>query len=129
MLHADVTDRVLKAFYHVYNTLGYGFLEKVYQNALVLALRKAGVKVEAQVPIKVYFEGEVVGDYFADVLVVDCVLLELKAADAICEKHESQLLNYLKATDVEVGLVLNFGPKPEFHRKVFTNDRKNRTAN
>jgi GxxExxY protein len=127
LLHADITDRIIKAFFHVYNTLGYGFLERVYENALVVALRKTGLKAEPQVPIKVFFEGEMVGDYFADVVVTDRVILELKAAEAICNAHEAQLLNYLKATDIEVGLLLNFGPKAEFRRKAFANDRKQRT--
>ena len=124
LLHADLTERIIKAYYHVYNTLGYGFLEKVYENALILTLRKWGLEVRQQVPLKVFFEGAVVGEYFADVIVVDRVLLELKSADAIDEAHEAQLLNYLKATDIEVGLVLNFGKTPQFRRKVFSNDRK-----
>jgi GxxExxY protein len=124
LLHGDVTDRILKAFYHVYNTLGYGFLEKVYENALALTLRKAGLSVGQQVPIKVYFEDEQVGEYYADLLVQECVIVELKAGEALCDAHEAQLLNYLKATDIEVGLLLNFGPKPEFRRKVFANERK-----
>src|SRR5262249_21398711 len=110
--------------YHVYNTLGYGSLEKVYENALVLTLRKGCLSVGQQVPIKVYFESELVGEYFADVLVQACVIVELKAVEALSEAHEAQLLNYLKATDVEVGLLLNFGPKAEFRRKVFANPRK-----
>jgi GxxExxY protein len=128
LLHADATERIIKAFYHVYNTLGYGFLEKVYENALLITLRKMGLKVEQQRPIKVYFEAEPVGDYVADLVVADRVILELKAAEAIAEAHKAQLLNYLKATDIEVGLVLNFGPKAEFRRKVFSNDRKNHSA-
>jgi GxxExxY protein len=124
MLHADVTDKIIKAFFHVYNTLGYGFLEKVYENALVVTLRKQGLQVVAQHPINVYFEGERVGEYFADLVVTERVIVEIKAAEGLCEAHEAQLLNYLKATDVEVGLLLNFGPKPQFKRKLFTNDEK-----
>ncbi len=124
LLHSDITERIIKAFYHVYNTLGYGFLEKVYENALVLTLRKWGLTVAQQVPLKVYFENEVVGEYFADVIVVGCVIIELKASEAIDPGHEAQLVNYLKATDIEVGLLLNFGPKAEFRRKVFANERK-----
>ena len=124
LLHADITALIIKAFYHVYNTLGYGFLEKVYENALKITLRKWGLTVGQQQPIKVYFEGEEVGEYFADLIVVQKVILELKAAEAICSGHESQLVNYLKATDFEVGLLLNFGPKPQFRRKIFFNDRK-----
>ncbi len=124
LLHSDLTDHIIKAFYHVYNTLGYGFLEKVYENSMVVALEKMGHKVQQQVPIKVYFEGVHVGEYFADLLVDDLVILEGKAAEAIDSAHEAQVVNYLKATDKEVGLVLNFGPKPEFRRKVFANSRK-----
>src|SRR5438552_12498652 len=114
MLHADVTDLVLKAFYHVYNTLGYGFLEKVYRQALLVTLRKWGLTARPEVPIKVYFEGELVGEYFADMVVNECLILELKAAEALCPAHEAQLVNYLRATDVEVGMLLNFGRRPEF---------------
>src|SRR5439155_18635114 len=118
------TEKILKAFYHVYNVLGYGFHEKVYENALVITPRKMGLRVQPQAPIKVYFEGEQVGEYFADLLVEDCVIVELKAAEGTVEEHEAQLLNYLKATKREVGLLLNFGPKPEVKRKVFDNSRK-----
>jgi GxxExxY protein len=124
LLHADVTDKIIKAFYHVYNTLGYGFLEKVYENALVLTLRKWGLAVVQQQPISVYFEAERVGEYFADIMVAECVITELKAAEALCAAHEAQLVNYLRATDIEVGLLLDFGLKPQFKRKVFANDRK-----
>jgi GxxExxY protein len=124
LLHSDVTDRVLKGFFHAYSTLGYGFLEKVYENALALTLKKYNLSVGQQVPVKVHFEGELVGDYFADLIVDGCVLVELKAAEAIAPAREAQLLNYLRATDVEVGLLLNFGPKPEFSRRVFSNERK-----
>ena len=95
-----------------------------YENALAITLRKWGLNVEQQLPIDVYFEGERVGEYFADVLVVELVIVEIKAAEALCEAHEAQLLNYLKATNIEVGLLLNFGPKATFKRKLFTNDKK-----
>jgi GxxExxY protein len=120
MIHPEVSDRIIKCFYHVYNTLGYGFLEKVYENSMRVALRKQGVDVAQQLPIAVRFEGEVVGEYFADLLVEEKVVIELKSAEAIAKEHEAQLLNYLKATGYEVGLLLNFGPKAEFRRKVFT---------
>jgi len=120
-LHQEFTSKIIECFYRVYNTLGYGFLEKVYENALKLELEKSGLFVERQKPIKVYYGSEVVGEYFADLLVNDQVIIELKAAEAICEEHEYQLLNYLKATGVEVGLLLNFGKKPEIRRKIFTN--------
>ena len=126
--HADVTDKVLKAFFKVYNTLGYGFAERVYENALAIELRKSGLKVDRQLNITVYYEGEVVGDYVADLVVNSTVLLELKAVRTLAEDHEAQLLNYLKATPVEVGLLLNFGVKPEHCRKIFDNDRKGSLA-
>ena len=108
----------------MYNALGYGFLEKVYENALLLELRRRGLQVEQQTPIKVYYAGQVVGEYFADLLVEGKVIVELKAAEAISPAHEAQLLNYLKATGISVGLLLNFGPRPEFRRKVFTRSPK-----
>lgn len=122
--HSDVTDKIIAAFYKVYNTLGYGFLEKVYENALVIELRKSHVAVQAQAPITVLYEGESVGEYFADLLVAEAVIVELKAAKALADEHEAQLLNYLKATPYEVGLLLNFGPKPEFKRRALDNARK-----
>ena len=124
MLHGDITDLILKAFYKVYNTLGYGFLEKVYENAMKIELTLMGVFVEQQKHIKVYYLGEQVGDYFADLFVNNLVIIEMKTAESICEEHEAQLLNYLKATSIEVGLILNFGKEPEFKRKYFTNDIK-----
>jgi GxxExxY protein len=122
--HADVTELIIKAFYTVYNTLGYGFLEKVYSNAMAIELRKLGLEVVQEARIAVYYERELVGEYSADLLVGGVVIVELKAAKRLLEEHEAQLLNYLKATPYEVGLVLNFGPKPEFKRKAFDNDRK-----
>jgi GxxExxY protein len=123
--HSDITDKILNAFFKtVYPQLGYGFLEKVYENALALSLRQNGLKVEQQARILVYFANEVVGEYYADLLVEDCVIVELKAASALTREHEAQLLNYLRATPYEVGLLLNFGPKPEFRRKAFNNERK-----
>jgi len=122
--HTDITDKIISAFYTVYNTLGYGFLEKVYRNALTIEFRKLGLAVAPEAPIKVNYEGQVVGEYFADLLVADAVLVELKAARQLADQHEAQLLNYLKATPYEVGLLLNFGPKPEMRRKIYDNDRK-----
>ena len=124
LLHSDVTETILNRFYHVYNTLGFGFLEKVYENSLAMSLRKSGLVVDQQLQIPVLFEGESVGEYFADLRVQHCVLVEVKAAKMIDLAHESQLLNYLRATSIEVGLLLNFGPKPEFRRKAFANDSK-----
>ncbi len=123
-LHKDVTSIIIQSFYKVYNTLGYGFLEKVYENAMRIELKKLGMSVEQQKNIKVYYDSEQVGDYFADLLVNDLVIVELKAAENLCEEHETQLLNYLKATDIEVGLLLNFGKKAEIKRKIFLNEHK-----
>lgn len=124
LLHSEITEDIIKAFFHVYNTLGYGFLEKVYENSMKLCLEKMGHSVQQQQPITVHFEDSLVGEYFADLVVDEKVIVELKAAEAIHDAHEAQLLNYLKATDIEVGLLLNFGEKPEFKRRIFTNDQK-----
>ncbi|MEA5459057.1 GxxExxY protein [Arcicella sp. LKC2W] len=124
LLHQEITDEIINAFYFVYNELGYGFLEKVYQNSLYLELMSRGFKVEPQKQIKVFFQGKQVGDYYADMVVNELVILELKSSNGLEEKHEAQLLNYLKATAMEVGLLLNFGLKPQIRRKIFTNDRK-----
>ena len=124
MLHSDITEKIIKAFYKVNNTLGFGFLEKIYENSIVIELRKMGCKVLQQKNIKVYYESEEVGDYYADLLVDDLVIVELKAAETLHEEHEAQLINYLKATEIEVGLLLNFGEKAEFKRKVFSNARR-----
>ncbi len=125
LLHKELTDEIIKTFYDVYNELGYGFLEKVYQNSLYLELRERGFRVEAQKQIKVHYKGKEVGEYYADLIVNELVILELKAAEALVKEHEWQLINYLRGTNVEVGLLLNFGVKPEFRRKVFENNRKN----
>ena len=125
-LYPDKTEKIIKCFYNVYNTLGFGFLEKVYQNALLIELQKLGLHCESQRPIKVYYESMQVGDYYADIIVDECIILELKAMEGLCEEHEFQLINYLKATNIEVGLLLNFGKKPEIRRKVFSNVNKKR---
>ncbi len=124
LLHQELTDGIIKTFYEVYNELGYGFLEKVYQNALYLELKNKGYKVEAQKKISVYYKGVAVGEFYADIVVEELVILELKAADCIIKDFENQILNYLRGTDCEVGLLLNFGKKPEFKRKIFENYRK-----
>jgi GxxExxY protein len=129
LLHKDITDKIIKAFYKVYNELGYGFLEKVYQNALVIELTEMGLQCEKQKQIKVYYHEQMVGEYFADLIVDECVIIELKAAETLVEEHEFQLINYLKATEIEVGLLLNFGKKPQFKRKIFTNDKKKINTN
>ncbi len=123
--HTEITQAIIGSFYRVYNELGYGFLEKVYENALAIALRKSGFTVAQQFPIDVYFEGEIVGRYDADLVVNDAVIVELKAARTLDPAHEAQLLNYLKATRYEVGLLLNFSAhKAELKRKAFSNERK-----
>ena len=122
--HAELTERIIGVFFDVYNELGHGFLESVYQRALGFALLDAGISVQEQVPISVWFRQRNMGDFKADMLVEGKVLLELKAARSIDLAHEKQLINYLRATDIEVGLLLNFGVKPEFRRLVFENTRK-----
>lgn len=119
--HSEITEKIISAFYKVYNTSGNGFLEKVYENAMFIELHALGMQVEKQKRIKVFYENKEVGDYFADLTVNNFVIVELKAAESLCEEHEFQLINYLKATDLEVGLLLNFGKKPEVKRRVFSN--------
>jgi len=123
--HKELTDKVIHAFYSVYNELGFGFLENVYQNALFFELQNRGFKVEPQKAIDVYYQTQLVGKYKADLIINDLIILELKAVEYLVEEHELQLINYLKATDKEVGLLLNFGMKPEIRRKAFDNNRKN----
>lgn len=125
-LHEELTDKIIRCFYNVYNGLGYGFLEKVYENALLIELRNSGLIAENQFPIKVYYQESEVGSYYADILVENKVILELKAGDMeqTIINHELQLTNYLKATNYEVGLLLLFGIKPQVKRKIFSNDIK-----
>jgi len=124
LLYKSITDSILKVYYEVYNELGYGFLEKVYQNAMYFELKSLGYKVEAQKQIKVYFKKQLVGEYYSDLLVEDKVIVELKATELIMNVHVAQIMNYLKATPIEVGMLLNFGEEPEFKRIIYTNDRK-----
>ena len=124
LLYGDITSRIIKAFYKVYNELGYGFLEKVYQNSLFLELRECGLSCKTQEKIDVHYSERKVGEYFADIIVEDKVILELKAVETLCPAHESQLTNYLRATNIEVGLLLNFGKKPQYKRKIFRNRLK-----
>ena len=126
LLHKNLTDLILKTYYEVYNELGYGFLERVYQNAMYVELKNKGLDVIAQKKIKVYYKSTEVGEYYADLMINDCVILELKVADYIVKEFEYQLLNYLRGTNCEVGLLLNFRKKPEFIRKVFENKLKTR---
>ena len=122
--YKELTEKIIKIFYKVYNKLGYGFLEKIYENAMIIEFRREGIPAVAQSPIKVSYEDEVIGEYYADILSDDRVIVEIKATRTLALEHEAQLLNYLKATDIEVGLLLNYGPKPEIKRKVFDNLRK-----
>ena len=122
--HGLVTDKILRVFYEVYNELGHGFLESVYHRSLVLALQSVGLNISSPISIPVWFRGTQVGRFEADILVEKCVLLELKAARTLDSSHHAQLLNYLRATDIEVGLLLNFGERPEFKRVIFDNLRK-----
>ena len=122
--HSDLTEQIIGAFYVVYSALGYGFLENVYVKALMIELKKRHLNVRDELPIHVYYDSQLVGEYFADLVVNELVILEIKAAKALANEHEAQLLNYLKATPYEVGLLLNFGPKPETKRRSFDNTRK-----
>ena len=122
--YKELTEKIIKIFYKVYNTLGYGFLERIYENAMMIELKREDILAFSQYAIKVFYEDEIVGEYFADILIDDKVIVEIKAARNLALENEAQLLNYLKATDKEVGLLLNFGPKPEIKRKVFDNLRK-----
>lgn len=124
-LHSEITDLIIKAFYNVYNKLGYGFLERVYENAMMIELIRLGLTAEKQKQLKVFYDQFEIGEYYADILVNDCEIVELKAAESICPEHEAQLVNYLKASDIEVGLVLNFGKEPKFKRRVLTSEFKN----
>ncbi len=126
-LHSDITSVIIKAYYNVYNTLGFGFLERVYENAIMIELKKLGLSGEKQKQIDVYYDNEKAGLYFADIVVDNKIIVELKATEIISVEHEIQLVNYLKATDLEVGLLLNFGKQPEYKRKVLLNELKKKT--
>jgi GxxExxY protein len=125
-LHQEITEKIISAYYNVYNFLGFGFLEKVYENSIEIELKKFGLEVEKQYPVSVYYDNIEVGKYFADIIVEQKVIVELKATEELCREHELQLINYLKATDFEIGLLLNFGKKADFKRKIFSNKLKNK---
>jgi GxxExxY protein len=127
-LHKELTSQIISCFYKVYNTLGFGFLEKVYENAMLIELNEIGLFTERQKPISVFYNEKLVGEYFADLIVENKVIIELKAAESLIEEHELQLINYLKATDIEVGLLLNFGKKPEVRRKIFSNKNQRKSV-
>ncbi len=122
--HRDLTEQIIGVFYGVFDVLGHGFVESIYEEAMVVDLRGVGLSVERQVPVIVHFRGHSIGTFKADIIVNQCVVLELKASRAISGAHEAQLLNYLRATEMEVGLIFNFGPRPTFKRLVFANERK-----
>ena len=122
--YKEITNIILGSFYEVYNELDDGFLESVYENALYIVLTGYGLCVEKQKSISVFFRGKVIGDFKADLIVNEKVIVELKAVRTLAPAHEAQLINYLKATNIEVGLLLNFGRKPEFKRFIFDNKRK-----
>ena len=119
--YGELTQKIIGVFFCVYNELGHGFLESVYHKSMCLALGEAGMAASSQIKIPVWFHGKIVGRFEADILVENCVLLELKAARALDSSHEAQLLNYLRATEIEVGLLLNFGVNPKFKRLVYNN--------
>lgn len=123
-IYQELTDAIICCFYTVYNTLGFGFLEKVYENALLVEFAKRNIAAVAQSPISVYYGEIPVGEFFADILVDKKVIVEVKAVKNLIPEHEAQLLNYLKATEVEVGLLLNFGIQPQVKRRYFDNERK-----
>lgn len=124
LLHEDLSKKIIDAYYKVYNELGYGFLERVYQNAMYYELKAQGLKCETEKQIMVYYEGIIVGDYRSDMVVENKIMLELKAAESLVYAHEIQLINYLRCTEIEVGLLMNFGKEPKFVRKLYTNDKK-----
>lgn len=129
LLHKKITEDIIKIYFDTYNQLGYGFLEKIYQNAMFFELKNKGYNVKAQSPIKVYLKGQLLGEYYSDLLVEDKVIVELKACEVLKSAHVAQLMNYLKATKIEVGLLLNFGEEAEFKRIIYTNDRKKNLKN
>ena len=122
--HQELTKSIIGIYYNVYNELGFGFLEKVYHKALLIELKNNGYKIDSEKKVNVYYKNKIVGEYIPDIIINDSVIVELKCVEYLTDIHENQLLNYLKATDCEVGLILNFGIVPQFIRKIFTNDLK-----
>lgn len=129
LLHQSITNTILKVYYEVYNELGHGFLEKVYQNAMYFELKARGLKVESQKEIKVYFKQQLVGEYYSDLIVENKVIIELKATEVLMNAHVAQTINYLRATPIEIGMLLNFGAEPEFKRLIYTNNKKSNLKN
>ena len=128
-IHKELTENIISCFYTVYNNLGFGFLEKIYEKSLVIELESAGLKTETQKPIKVFYKNNLVGDFYSDIIVNDKVIIEIKAVETLIKEHEFQLINYLKASEYETGLLLNFGKKPEVRRKIYTNNFNNYQKN
>jgi GxxExxY protein len=122
--HRELTQKIIGVFFDVYNELGHGFLESVYETAFEVALVSKGMSVFRQIEVPVRFRGRKIGDFTADMLVEKSVLLELKASRSLDQAHEAQLLNYLRATEIEVGMLFSFGLKPEFKRLAYDNERK-----
>ena len=123
-LYSELSDKIINCFYKVYNALGFGFLEKIYQKSLEIELSKNNINFESQYPINVYYDNINVGEFYADILAESKIILEIKAIEKLVKENENQLINYLKSTDIEVGLLLNFGKEPEVKRRIYTNDRK-----
>ncbi len=119
-LYSDITDKIISCAYEVYNQLGFGFSEKVYENAMMIKLEQKGLRALQQAPINVFFDGRLVGEYFADILVDDKIIIELKSVATLSKAHEVQLVNYLKATGLKVGLLINFGEKLNFKRRIMS---------
>lgn len=127
--HSEITEKIIGCAFKVYNNLGAGFIEKIYENALIIELNKVGLMVKQQFPIKVYYDDIIIGEHTADIVVEEKVILELKAVSKILTVHEVQLVNYLKATNIEVGLLINFGEELKVKRKVLTINQKKFSAN
>jgi GxxExxY protein len=117
MKYEDITDKIIQSAFNVHRTLGFGFLEKVYENSLAYEMKLQGLTARQQIPLQVKYKDTIVGEYFADILVDDCIIVELKSCERVAKEHEVQLVNYLKATGLDVGLLINFGKSFEIKRK------------
>jgi GxxExxY protein len=126
MIDEEITGRIISCYYKVYNTLGYGFIESLYHNAMIIEIVRNGLAVEIEKPISVYYESHVLGNFEADLVVEGRVIVELKATERLHPANEAQLINYLRATEIEIGLLFNFGKSAEFKRKLFENKYKRR---
>jgi len=122
--HKELSEKIIAAAYNVHKELGYGFLEKIYKNALVIELGENGIKCAAEFPLKVKYHNIVIGDYYADIVVDDKIVIEVKAVSKLESVHEVQLVNYLKATGIEVGLLINFGQSVEVKRRIFSKEEQ-----